>query len=169
MIHETGGGVRSSLFKLLDHADFEEGQYWHRRVYRNNEVILSEGGYSGKVFLVLHGATRIVGSAAISGDCQVRPGVRDLGRGDMFGELSMLDHGPHSATVIAISDCELAVIDSQSLLEFIEKDRDVGYEIFRELCHMLVDRLRKTDKQVFSLLAWGLKAHGYDKYMQHGA
>lgn len=166
MTDETEGSVRSAFFDLLERGDFEEGKYWRRQVYKNNDIILREGGYSGKVFLVLDGATRIVGSVAMGEDYQVRPGVRDLGRGDVFGELSMLDHEPHSATVIAISDCELAEIDSQSLLDFMDRNHEVGYEIFRELCQKLVDRLRKTDKQVFSLLAWGLKAHGYDKYMK---
>ena len=158
--------VHSAFFDLLEREDFEEGKFWRRQAYKNNDVILKEGSYSGKVFVVIEGATRIVGSVAMGEDYQVRPGVRDLGRGDVFGEFSMLDHAPHSATVIAISDCELAVIDNESLLAFMEKDHEAGYEIYRELAHRLVDRLRKADKQVFSLLAWGLKAHGYDKYMK---
>jgi CRP/FNR family cyclic AMP-dependent transcriptional regulator len=158
--------ARSVFFELLERRDFEEGRHWQRQCFKNGETILAEGGYSGKIYLVLAGATRVLGTVTVSEDYQVRPGVRDLGPGEVFGELSMLDNAPHSASVIAIDDSELAVLDSRLLLAFLENHRELGYAVFRELAQTLVDRLRKTDKKVFSLMAWGFKAHGYDKYMR---
>lgn len=169
MSGKSEGKIESVFFELLARQDFEEGTCWRRRRYANNKTILREGGYSGKVFLVLEGVTRILGTVAMAEDYQVRPGVRDLGPGAVFGELSLLDQAPHSATVIAVSDCALAEINCERLLDYLDRNRDFGYRIYRELALALVERLRKTDKQLFATLAWGLKAHGYEKYMKPDA
>ncbi|QSA98806.1 Crp/Fnr family transcriptional regulator [Methylococcus sp. EFPC2] len=169
MSGETEGKFDSVFYELLARQDFEEGRCWQRRSYRNNEIILREGGHSGKVFLVLEGVTRILGSVAVGDDYQVRPGVRDLGPGSVFGELSLLDQAPHAATVLAVADCTVAEIDDISLRDYLDRNREFGFCFYRQLALLLVERLRKTDKQLFATLAWGLKAHGYDKYMKPDA
>jgi len=161
----TEGKIGSLLIEVLARDDFEEGKCWRRHGYQNGEVILREGGCSGKVFLVLEGTLRILGSAAMGSHYVVRPGVRDVGKGAVFGEFSLLDRAPHSTTVVAVSDCALAEIENDALLDLLARDRELGYLVYRALALELVDRLRTTDKQLFAMLAWGLKAHGYDKYM----
>ena len=81
----------------------------------------------------------------------------------MFGELALFDERPHCATVSAVSETELAVIEGPLFLEFLDEHREIGYSILKAILCQLVARLRKTDASVFSLLAWGLKAHELDK------
>jgi CRP-like cAMP-binding protein len=166
MTNDVEKETHSCFFGLLDRDDFIEGVHWRRHRYASGEAILREGGYSGKVFLILQGSVRVAGSVAMSEGYTVRPGVKDLERGEIFGELALLDHAPHSATVTAIEDCELAALDNESLLAYLDRDRDIGYLIFRGLASALAARLRKADEKIFSLLAWGLKVHGYEKYMK---
>ena len=42
-------------------------------------------------------------------------------RGDVFGELAMLDAGPRSATAIAVGDCELLELDREDLLMMVTR------------------------------------------------
>jgi CRP-like cAMP-binding protein len=42
----------------------------------------------------------------------------ELGEGDAFGELAMIDRRPRTATAVAAEDCELAPVD-QRRFEFI--------------------------------------------------
>ena len=166
MPNETPKANTSSFFELLERDDFLEGICWHYQDFDNNDVILREGEYSGKVFLILEGSVRILGDVPIGDDYHVRPGVNDLGSGDLFGEFSLLDRDVHSATVTAISPCRLAVIDNQHLLDYLEVHHDLGFQLYREIALSLVRRMRMADKKIFSLLAWGFKAHGFDKYMK---
>lgn len=166
MANESEKENHSCFFGVLDRDDFIEGVHWRRHLYANGDVILREGDYSGKVFLIMQGRVRVVGSVPMNEGYTVRPGVKDLERGEIFGELALLDHAPHSASVTAIEECELAEIENESLLAYLDRDRDIGYLFFRELAGELAVRLRKADEKIFSLLAWGLKAHGYEKYMK---
>lgn len=154
----------SVFFELLERPDFKRG--WQNRSYRKNEVIISEGDFSGEIYLLLKGTVRVSGRVLMGDDYHLKPGIRDLGRGAVFGEMSMLDQAPHSATAVAVTNCDLAVIDHSFLLSFMDEHPETGYAVYKALCLSLVERLRKTNKQLFSVLAWGLKVHGYEQYMK---
>src|SRR6476620_10741738 len=44
--------------------------------------------------------------------------------GDLFGELSLLDSGPRTATAVALSDTDLLMLDRDDLLLLFEKRPD---------------------------------------------
>ena len=58
---------------------------------------------------------------------------------DLFGELSMLDSGPRTATAMALTDSELLVLDRDDLLLLFQKKPDAGL-------HMLAAMGRMTRK-----------------------
>ena len=62
----------------------------------------------------------------------------ELGERDFFGELTTLDPAPHSATVTAVEDTRLLVLDREALYELVSDHPEVLREILDELC----DRLR---------------------------
>ena len=154
--------VKNSIFyQLLQSDDFDEGVYWDRHSFPQNSVILEEGSQSGKVFFILNGKTRISSVVAWDGQERMRPGVSDLGAGDVFGELALMDNMPHATTVTAVSSCEIAVIDGKRLQTYLEENHDMGYQVYLAISRTLVDRLRATNEKVFALLAWGLQERGY--------
>lgn len=154
--------MTTSLFKLLEHPAFREGEHWSRRRVAANHTVFAAGDGGYEVYLILSGAVRVLGSVDIDDQRRISPGFSDLGPGDVFGELPMFDHQPRSATVMTIADCEFAVMDGQALLTFLDGHPEVGYPIFKELIGTLVTRLRKANQRVFSLFAWGLKNRGLD-------
>lgn len=58
---------------------------------------------------------------------------------DLFGEISMLDAGPRSATAMALTDSDLLVLDRDDLLLLFQKKPDAGM-------HMLAAMGRMTRK-----------------------
>ncbi len=105
----------------------------------------------------------MLGTVDLETGRHIRPGINDLGEGEVFGELALFDERPHCATVSAVSETGLAIIEGPLFLEFLDEHREIGYLIFKSILCQLVPRLRKTDASVFSPLAWGLKVHELDK------
>jgi len=67
-----------------------------------------------------------------------------LGRGEIAGELSLIDRQPRSASVIAVKDCELSFISQRSFEKCIKVDPD----IYRYLVNVLALRLRETNEAI---------------------
>jgi len=58
---------------------------------------------------------------------------------DLFGEISMLDNRPRSATAVALLDSELFVLDRSDLLLLFQKKPDSGLNMLAAICEMLRD------------------------------
>lgn len=165
---EFSGGdhfMNNALYRLLDHPSFEEGVVWTRRRISADETLFSEGDQGSEVFLILKGSVRVVGNVDLDDNRTVHPGFSDLGEGQVFGELPMFDGEPRSATVVALTDCELAVLEGEQLMGFLDDHPELGYPIFKELIHLLVGRLRQANRRIFSLFAWGLKMRGIERHL----
>ncbi len=65
-----------------------------------------------------------------------------LGEGKSFGEMGLIDSGPRSATVKAVTETQLIVIDCQQFRELIETDINLGYQIMKNIAIDLSFKLR---------------------------
>ncbi|MBI3243951.1 MAG: DUF1003 domain-containing protein [Chloroflexi bacterium] len=62
--------------------------------------------------------------------------------GDLFGELSLLDNGPRTATALALEDTDLLVLDRDDLLLFIRSEPHAALDMLA----VMGQRIRKTDE-----------------------
>jgi CRP-like cAMP-binding protein len=72
--------------------------------------------------------------------------IATLGPGAYFGELSLLDRGPRSATVTAETEVELAVIGQREFLGVLSEVPAVSLK----LLSTMAARLREADTKAFS-------------------
>lgn len=152
--------MNGAIHELLQYPGFREAVRWQTRRLPANETVFSAGDQGRDVFLVLQGRVRVVGNVDLDERRKVRPGFIELGEGQLFGELALFDGETRSATVITLTDCELGVMDGDSLMGFLDHHPQLGYPLCKELIHSMVARLRQANKRVFSLFAWGLKTRG---------
>ncbi len=104
------------------------------RSCKRGEVVVREGDTSGGLFAVLSGFLK-----AASMDPDGREVVLSImGKGEVFGELSVLDGKPRSATVRALEDSELATIARAPLLELLEASPKLAVR----LLGVLAERVR---------------------------
>jgi CRP/FNR family cyclic AMP-dependent transcriptional regulator len=64
-----------------------------------------------------------------------------LGAGAFFGELSLLDRGPRSATITAVTPMHLLVLDARSFLGLLAEHPAVARKVMRGLA----ERLRESE------------------------
>ena len=155
----------SSIQSILSNPQLVEAGIAQIRVYEGGESIIIEGSRDRCVYLIQHGSVRVAGRVELEGRRHIQPGLCDLTTGNIFGELSLFESGPRSASVTAIERCELLVFDAEALAAYFDHHPEQGYVILKWLFSILNTRLRQADRRLESLFAWGLKAHGIDNHL----
>jgi len=103
--------------------------------YKEGDVIFKEGSHGVAVYIIESGKVEI------SKDVQGKKfAIETLGPGDMFGEMSFIDHEPRSATATALEDTVLELLDK----DFIDSEFNQISSDFRRVVKTLVKRLRNT-------------------------
>lgn len=106
--------------------------------FEPDEVIFREGQPGNRMHVVLQGevAITMAGPAAVVGV------VRS---DECLGEMSLLTGAVHSATAIAGTRVETAVLAHQDLAELIRRRPDIGMHIYRNLAVGLGEKLKRLD------------------------
>ena len=105
------------------------------------ETSLFRAGDEGDaMYLIERGKVRICVQATDGRDMT----LTELGRGDFFGEMALLDGQRRSADAIVAEDARLAVLSREHFLSFVRSSPDVALELLTALAN----RLRHTDELV---------------------
>ncbi len=125
--------AREALTSALQHGDYSRG-----------ETVFSEGEQGDTLYIVLSGKVK-VGRRAADGRENM---LSVMGPSDMFGELSLFDPGPRTATATVLTDARLASLAHSDLRPWIN-DRP---EIAEQLLRVLARRLRRTNDALADLI-----------------
>lgn len=109
-----------------------------------NSVIFRQDSPGYGLMAVLSGRVKI-SSRAPSGREIV---LNIINPGEVFGEIALLDGKARTADAIALSACELLIIDRRDFVPFLQDHPDIAIRLLGILC----DRLRRTSEQVQDLL-----------------
>lgn len=132
-----------------------------RRSFRRGEVIFHKGDPGTSMFAILDGQVRIV-LPSVSGDEAL---LAVLDRGDFFGELSLIDGQPRSATVVAAEPTETLVLHRETLLKALVANPEMAAGLLRALSQ----RLRETDEFVEDAVFLDVPARLAKKLLELGA
>jgi CRP-like cAMP-binding protein len=111
---------------------------------RRGEVLFHEGDAGDKLYVVTEGKIKL-GRTSSDGRENL---LAILGPGQMFGELSLFDPGPRSATVTAVTDCTFMSLSHEDLLRWLDGRPSVA----RGLLAQLAARLRRANDVVADLV-----------------
>ena len=114
------------------------------QTFSDGETIFNEGDSSSEMFVVRTGKVEI--SKSVGGH-SMRLAVLD--RGSFFGEMSLLEGLPRSATARAIGDVSLLVLRPGTLLLQIRRDPTFAFELLQQLS----GRIRDLDEKLVFKLA----------------
>ena len=127
------------LFSSLDSkATAELGEYLTIHDYPKSARIFRYGDPGDAMYLIDVGKVRISITDADGADVT----LTELGPGDFFGDMAMLDGHGRSANATAIEDARLAKLTRDDFLTFMQSDSRVTLELLTAL----TQRLRRTDE-----------------------
>ena len=136
--------ARQPLFADLPPADLAPlAAVVRRRHYARGAVIFTQGDLGSVAFIVRSGRVEIVVESADGRDLV----LYEVGPGDHFGEMALIDPEPRCATVLAITDVELLVVRREDFLRELLKHPPAMLRMLASLSQ----RLRTTDAQVAGL------------------
>jgi CRP-like cAMP-binding protein len=101
-----------------------------------NQVLTKEGAIGQEAFLIVSGNAH----CTVGDEME----VAELGPGDFFGEMSLLDGERRSATVVADTDMTVTVFNRGEFVRLVE----ISPVIATELLRALASRLRAADLEL---------------------
>ena len=111
----------------------------HHRTYLKDEVIFDEGEEGQAIYFILRGKVLICRQGK-----PVEGMIAELGVGQCFGEMALLDNAPRMAQVRATEDCSLDVLFREDFLRLIQTHSHIASKLSLELARMMGERLRQT-------------------------
>lgn len=109
-------------------------------IFAQNETVFNQGDMGNTFYIIKDGRVQIT----IKNTCQEIVLQRELVPEDFFGEMSLLTGEPRSATIQALEDTELFVLEKEDLRELLETKPKIREEISR----VLAERKIRTDKSI---------------------
>ena len=100
------------------------------------ELIFEENEFDEVAYLVVSGEVEIFRSSGNQEHV-----LATVGRGEIIGEMSLIDSQPHVASARALSDTEVSLISRQSFQQRLDRLEESD-RVLRRLIGVLVDRLR---------------------------
>jgi small-conductance mechanosensitive channel/CRP-like cAMP-binding protein len=122
-------GLREENLRLL--IEQSPDQYYGR-----GEAIIREGAEGASMFVLMHGEAGV--TVAAKGQSTRVATLRD---GDCFGEMSLLTGEKRSASVLAITDCEVLELTKAVFAEVIQREAD----LLPRLSVLLASRQMETE------------------------
>lgn len=127
------------LFELLDDDELTQlATVIDEERFEPQQTIFKAGDMGDDLYIVNYGEVEL----SVRDTAGQKIVLKVAGEDDIFGELSMLDNRPRSATAIALTDTELFVLDRDDLLLLFQKKPDAGLNMLAAMG----DMLRETDK-----------------------
>jgi len=153
MPHKTKAGVPQSgaekrnilrehfLFAKLrpSHIDRLSSCIITKSVKRSTNLF-SKGDPGSSLFAIRKGRVKIAVPSVEGHDAVFNL----LGKGQIFGEIALLDGGPRTANAVALTDCELFIIERRDFLPLLCEEPAIALVLIGILCA----RLRQATEQV---------------------
>jgi CRP-like cAMP-binding protein len=122
-----------TLFESMRRVDLSRG-----------DVIFREGEQGDRLYVIGEGKIKL---GRRSGDGRENL-LSILGPGEMFGELSLFDPGPRTATASSVAEGVVYELDHEQLIQWIEQHPSVA----KHLLQALAQRLRRTNETLADLV-----------------
>ncbi|HEX2961066.1 MAG: Crp/Fnr family transcriptional regulator [Ignavibacteria bacterium] len=132
------------IFTDLEHEALEMiANVGKHKFYEKDSIILMEEEAGSALFVIISGKVKV--SRTSNDGREVILTI--LGESDFFGEMAILDGLKRSASVIAIEDSELFIVQRNDFLNLLRIHPEVSISLLQEL----TSRLRSADMKIKSL------------------
>ena len=113
------------------------------RTYPRHSFMVRAGERAGGLYIILAGRAKVV---IDDGDGR-EVTLTFIGPNEVFGEMSLIDDKPRSASVAAVETCEILYISKAAFMTCLKENFEIALLIMRGV----IGRLREADRKIASL------------------
>jgi CRP-like cAMP-binding protein len=126
------------VYKSIDQEDnMKEGELG--KTYKDKEVICCEGDKGNSMFVIQSGKVDVIKNLP-EGEIK----FTTLSKGDIFGEMSLFDRMPRSATVRAVGEAVVLSVDKKGFFAKASRDPTLAFHILEGMSK----RIRALDNEL---------------------
>ncbi len=119
-------------------------------IFREGDTLIEEKHAVSAFYVIIKGQLKVFLPQYIEGRREqrisdVRLGI--LNEGDCFGEYSLIDRKPASASIIATRSGELLKIPENDFNRILDANDRIAKTIYHNILRMTINRLRKREKE----------------------
>ncbi len=142
-VHDIAAKV--PLFQGLTRKEYEAiCAAMVQKKYSSNQIIVHEDDQESQTFFIIITGVVHVTVMTVEGKQTI---LATLQRGDFFGEMSILDGEPRSASVVAACECEILMLYRKQLLDILEKYPKIAIQMLMTMSR----RLRRSNRHINTL------------------
>jgi CRP-like cAMP-binding protein len=130
------------LFEGLEPDELDKiASICEERTFSMGQIVAKQGDVGEELFVIWDGLVEVVHEETPQ-DPAPRT-VVNLGQGQVFGEMALVDYGPRSATVrVASEAATVQAIPRDAFLDMCESHHHLGYVVMRNMAADLSFKLR---------------------------
>ena len=106
--------------------------------FENGELVIQEGEPGDSLYLIVDGEVMVH---------KLGQNITRLGQRESFGEMSLIDNEPRSASVTAVSDTTCLKIERDDFFDLMTENPEIAQGIIL----VLTERLREADRKLSEL------------------
>ncbi len=117
------------LFSRLDERELARlADRFQERSFSPGETVIEEGSTGTSFFIIGEGNAEVSSGGSVRGQ---------LGAGDYFGEMALVDEGVRSASIIATSDLRCYFLTPWEFRPFVEEHPQLAWALLQTLARRL--------------------------------
>ncbi len=116
--------------------------YQEVKVFDAGQLVFSEGDKGNGAYFIMEGKVKVV---ALSPNFKEIP-LGELGEGEVFGEMGLIDEKPRSANVMTLTPCKIAFVGKNAFNEFIQTRSELAFRLMGFVCLSLFRRILRLDR-----------------------
>ncbi|AEX85845.1 hypothetical protein XO10_07140 [Marinitoga sp. 1135] len=146
------------LFKNLNHSQIKKVAKILKPIkFKADEIIIAEGEKGDTMYIFKKGKVQITHQLTLrTGSNHWEEGeksmaILDAEKINFFGEMSLVTGSPRSATIKALTECELYEMSKEDFEKLAEENPDIGYKIMKEIAAVLSHRIEGLNENILKL------------------
>ena len=120
---------------LMCHFSRQDTDYLpETRVYKKDDIIIEEDTEGDEVFTLLRGTAKVISN---------NEEVGEIKKDEIFGAIAALTHTKRTATIIATSDCDTLVAESENFRSILATRPDIVQKLIQDMARTIVSSNEK--------------------------